>query len=470
MRRLIIVILILLLAGSCSLQRKRNGRLIDQTPEFSEVTVLQLREKLKDFDDRFTLTVSGAAEQIAARTTDIKIKKRTVYWKLITVPIVRDSIINQSAPAGLLDLWAFSVQMREYFEDGDGREIFGEWTSIALKASQMIEDDILEISRKIIPDKYHPKVKNLVDDFAEDNPIRGPFTRHSARPALVKASEAQSLQWVTDMPFAPFRVFMDEHAQAIREFAHVADNFYVYLKDVPETVRWNTELMLYDLEERQSVTSTLESFATISSAAQSLSETVKELPGELETRLTTTIEELDSKQGAIQQTLKEAQTTLDKLNESLASASTITSSVERSTANWSEAGDKWEKAVTAFDGVVKAFTEEPEDLETADVTQEEEGGFDIQDYTRTAERANEAVAQMRAFTTDFQKLLDSDSLESTTWKIAWSGVLIIVAFFASLLVYRLLVSRLAPGQTRASLSEKTSTAARSQNKETVSRP
>lgn len=428
-------------AGCGSTERTRF-----QQTSLSTVTTLQLQEKLKDFSERYYVTLTAASNEIVDSTQDPKIRKNTLYWKIITVPHVMRSISQQTPLAGLLDVWAFCVQSRLLFESPDGR-VFGEWTPVALEATRALEADIEDVAHVVLPDdSFFDDAKTAVAAFAEQHPLRGLFARHSARPALVRASDASSLQWVTSMPLKPFRLFMDEHARAIRETGVVADRFTSIVRAMPEIMRWQLELLLYDIEERQIFVSTVRSFDRVSKSAERMASTAEKLPEELKTQLTAVIDDIDSKQGGLQKTLKETQNTLDKLQSTIASAKELTASVAQSSANIVEAGDKWHTAVQAVDTMIQRFQGDPEEEKTNHSAEpaEEEVAFDIRDYTKTAERTEAAAAEVRALTADVHELLESDAVGLAAWKITWCGVVLIVLFFASLLVYRLVASRLAP--------------------------
>ncbi len=52
------------------------------------------------------------------------------------------------------------------------------------------------------------------------------------------------------------------------------------------------------------------------------------------------------------------------------------------------------------------------------------------------------MAQFQKLTAEARSLLESDSASVLVDKVVWSGVLLIVVFFGSLLVYRVVVTRL----------------------------
>jgi hypothetical protein len=433
-----------------------------QISGMSQVTLLELRELLNDFAGRFTARVKAAAMHIVENTDDLQIRRRTAHWKLLAVTACRTSVHDQRPFAGLADVWVFSIQMRRYFEEGDGASIFGEWTSIAADASREIEKDITDVASKVLTPEQHARAQSAATDFATANPIAGPFARQSARAQLVRGSDSSSLRWLTTLPLAPFTGFLDEHAKAIQEFAVVAGEFTEVARYTPEIARWQLELLLYDVEERLSVKTAIESIRTLSESSRSIAESAEKLPEELHRELAGVLEDVESKQAGLRETLKEARATIEAFEAPLERGERIARSAETVIASWKEAAERSEDALRVFQEVVAVFTpaEEPAaaapgpapgaeresatDTATASAaTAEEEDGFDIKDYTQTAERTRAAAVELRALTRELRELLDSERTASLPAKLAGWGLLAAFGFFALLLAYRVAARRLA---------------------------
>jgi hypothetical protein len=150
------------------------------------------------------------------------------------------------------------------------------------------------------------------------------------------------------------------------------------------------------------------------------------------------MDEIESQQRGIQETITEARQTLTKVDDTLIQAEVLTASIERSTENWLEAGEKWEKAVSAFDAMVEGFSSEPDGGDQSTVSE----SFDIKDYSATAERAEAAAAEFRMLTSEVRALLESNRVDALGGQIVWRLSLIFVLFFGTLLVYRIICRRL----------------------------
>lgn len=464
-RRRAIAVALTCLLTACSSRSKNENENENQNEKssllegraLSLVTELELREELKDFSDRFSNAIQATANEIVALCGDNRIRRRTVYWNLLTIPLCKETVFQQAPLAALIDLWVFCQQQEQFLVDGDGRESFGEWTRLAVEAAGQLTTDIQSIAEACIPEPHYTEAREAVDAFVLENPIRGSFARRSARPAMVRASDAKSLQWIRGLPLAPFRAFMGDTAQSVQEFTIVAEGFVALFRTLPSVIRWEAELLVYDLEDRSTTTEVIASFKKISESAESFARTTEKLPAELRREITAVLDGVDAKQAGLRETLSEAQKTLDRVDETIASSKPLLDSVERSTANWQVAGEKWGRAITAFHDVTKVFQGESRETGQPGASvsdgvvkavhapsgDDEDSGFDINDYTRTAERAEAAAVEFRALTADLKTLIDEEAIAPTVATIAWYTVLVIVVFFVSLLGYRIASSRLA---------------------------
>ena len=446
-------LVIVALLPACSSPQPDDTSALLKGDAIGKVTQLQLREELKDFADRFAYTVGAAANDIRTESPDPAMCVRAVYWQLFTIPNVRRSAVSPNPVAALVDIWAFCKQLQDFF---NRNETFGDRTQLARDVSRQLEDDLTRIAGEIIPEEYLGRVEKSVDAFVKENPIAGSFARRSLRPTLVKASDAKSLLWVADLPLAPFRVFMDESAKALREFTLVADSLVTFSRTVPDVFRWQLQLLLYDIEARPTTSSIVTNFETAANAIQSLARVADELPQELGREVTTALDVAEAKQAGLRETLKEVQATLTTADATLANAKTVAVTLEKTTKNWNEAGTRWEKAVGAADVLVSRFTDDEDPAESNSVetaAPEEEGGFDINEYTETAIRAEAAVARFQELTAEARSLLESGSASALVDRVVWSGVLLIVVFFGSLLVYRVVVTRLGKTSPPVSVAE-----------------
>ncbi|MHC4942807.1 MAG: hypothetical protein ACYTG7_07275 [Planctomycetota bacterium] len=438
----------ILLALGCGTPRSMKEELALTKTEFSNVSLLQLMEMLKDFGDRFAFSIKVASNRIVEQHPELEIRKRTVYWKLVTIPNLRQSLYGEAPLIGLVDSWTFCVQMVDYFESGEGKDAFGDLTNIALEISRELEKDIKQLAARAIKQEYYREWQEEIEKFARQYPLSGLTGRYSARPVLLQASESGKLGWVTDLPLAPFRAFMSDTAQAIAEFNMVAERFADQIRFMPDDIQWHLELLLYDIEERDTTRTALKSTEEISSsihafseAAKDIAATVDQLPEEIESRLKSVLEELDAKQEGIQGTLQETRAVVSEAEKAIVQADAFSRSAVEVMENVSAAGEKWEAAVLEFQEVLKVLV--PEEEPGAAAAAEESESFNIKDVERTAVKAREAVAELRALTGEVKAFVDSADTGALVRQIVLYVILLVAAFFVLLLAYRISASRLA---------------------------
>ena len=101
----------------------------------------------------------------------------------------------------------------------------------------------------------------------------------------VRASGA--LDWVVGVPLSPVRALegVGSGAAAIHDFNDTALRFSRVVEGIPVQLRWQAELLLYDVEDRESLSNALASLDTISQSARLASEAVAKLPADLHSLL-----------------------------------------------------------------------------------------------------------------------------------------------------------------------------------------
>ena len=97
-----------------------------------EVSITEYKIRLREFGYRFSGIVELSADEIISKTSDNEIKKQALKWKIYAIPAMIRSLSMKDPLAAGLDSWILSVQMVQYFKDGYGKELFGEYQNIAM--------------------------------------------------------------------------------------------------------------------------------------------------------------------------------------------------------------------------------------------------------------------------------------------------------------------------------------------------
>lgn len=406
------------------------------------------REALRHFAHRYFVNIQGATVSIVERAQDIKTRKHAVLWRLFAAEQGRDAAFRQNVLAALVDMWVLCVQMREFFDTGEGHDAFGEHTHLALGAAKEIEADVDRVATAILPAGRADEVRDSVRKFSAKHPIRLPFARDSDVSFLAQAEGEGKLNWMYDASLSPLRAIggMDETAVALGKLARVGSQTNLIASYLPDNVRLQTQLLLYDPE----VQSALASVEKVSESADRMSATAERLPEEISRQVERVLEELKKND--------------DLVNRMLTLLTTFVADLQKASLDVGQAGVAWEGTTKAIHDMVNDFRGkgkgEGEDapdqarVQPAVATDpaKEAAPYDINDYGKAAKEIAEAAVQLRGVTAEVKSLLTSDTpavvtaageIEGLVNRVALFGALLIVAFFGGLIVYRVVAVKLA---------------------------
>lgn len=428
----------------------------------TRITEAELQDELAEYADRFSGLITATANDIAANSPQRSIRKTTLLWKLKMVTPLQDVIFGADPQAAFLDAATLTVQMRKYLEspESDGATLFADAQPQAVAVCLRLEDDIFRIGALFLNEQQLQTLRTEVEAFSDANPIRGTFSLSSGR--ATSTSEARSgggLDWVTKIPMSPFRALegIDAGASAISDFNTTANQFSQIVEDLPQQTRWQIELLWYELEERESVASALQSFNTIAESSKSLALTTQNLPTEIREQLNLAFDDLETRQDTLHATMAEARETLTALDETVTSATTMIESLNEASAGITRAGEAWRKTIGAVNELTQAAGPKDPSVETPP--------FDIGEYTMAADRLTAAAGELRALLAETRDALKADEVSalsnttlqdaerrgrSVTDHAAWRVLQLMAIAFVLLVFYRLIASRLSRRQPQTS--------------------
>lgn len=201
-----------------------------------EMSARELRIRLTDFVARFSGAVESAAEEIATASDDPELRRRTLLWRVNAITAAHRAAFQADPMAGLLDIWTLCLQMRDFFEAGDGREAFGEWQSVAVAAARRLEEEATGIARATVSPEDWPARAALVDAWVEEHPVRGfGFLRESSVPLVAEFMGRRDLGTLAAV------------GSVAENLEAVTGRLTLYTDQLPKQMAWQTELLLGDL-------------------------------------------------------------------------------------------------------------------------------------------------------------------------------------------------------------------------------
>lgn len=403
-------------------------------PRHTGYTGEDLREGLLDFSTQFASAVATAGDRIVRVDPRPEIRRSALLWKIRLVPLVQEDALGDDPRAAYVDVLTLVVMMRLYLTEGDGRTIFGDQQPIAAETAARLEEEILELGRRFIPAHRMDEIRGQVAELGRRRVIAGSdFAVAGFQRATREIRAAGTLDWVVDIPMSPFRALegVGSGAAAIHDFNDTALRFSRVVEQIPQQLRWQAELLTYELETRASVQETRAMLASFAGSAERLAATADRLPEELEALLA-------GSEGA-----------LAEANAALETARALAGPLRELAEETSEAGRSWGEL----------FARDPDAPPGRP--------FDVREYEAAAEGIAGAAAELRALARELDALLASPGLaalldtaedgaagveargRALVDHAAWRGVQLLALLFAGLALLRLLPARQARTRERA---------------------
>jgi hypothetical protein len=424
--------LLLIGSGCASTTRRALGLFGMGTRYGTGITEEELHDELGSFAQRFSVGVAATGERIQESSPDREVRRRALLWMLRMIPLsqqVAGIADPQQSYVGLLTL---SVAQRKYLTVGEGTKLFGELQSLAVEEAQLLEERALALGATFLSPKHLDGIRWQVEDVTWAYPIRGVFQSESVVQGFSRADSWGAFDWMIGIPMAPFRALegVDTGAQSIREFNGTAQEFSALVASLPELLRWQAELLAYDLEGRDTVREGSAAFETLAASSARMAETAERLPAELRAQVADLLQQIEAGQSGLRGTLADLRGGLGDLDAAMARGSELTQSLQRLAEQVNGAGATWQALVSDLRGPPEQAGAQPEGQ-----------GFDILEYDRTAARIESAAAELRGLLSEIREARTGIGgiLDAALWRL----VLLVAACFALRLAFRGLESRLA---------------------------
>jgi hypothetical protein len=425
-----------LLPGGCG-QKGRRTIGSGVTPTTGQVSKQELREQLDKFRGFFKATLRQVANELNERVPSTRTEKTTLQMRARMVQGLNAMLDNDDSIVAFIETWALCTRFRMYLEEGEGSALFGDAHQIALAGSKRLEVEVQRIGYVFLKEDVFEASRKNVTEFAHNNPIKGTFSNVIVYATEVQKGQQNPFLSVLKIPMTPFRAIegVDRTASAIHQFSNTVERFSNIVAEMPESSRWQLQLLLFDLEEADMTKSFLNSLAQVSQSSASLEKSVEKLPEQLRAQLTQFIEDMDKKQANLQQTLQQAEKTSLALNDTLEKLGQTAGSFNAVAKDVTETAQAWETAAKATGEVVREFNKNKP-------SQKEASSFNITDYRDTAEQTSQAAKNIKALLAEVEDLMESHRYSSMLNQLLLRASGLVVLIFVLAVLYRIISVRL----------------------------
>lgn len=235
---------------------------------------------------------------------------------------------------------------------------------------------------------------------------------------------------------APFRAIagVESGAQAIREFNATAAQFTEIVDSLPQRLRWQMELLSYDLQEQGgALEQSLDSFKLVAESADRMSLAAERLPEDAREALLNASAELEARSGTLKALLVEYRSAISETGTTAGSLAPLIEALSRTSEQLNQAGTAWTGLIAELD------KPSPPPLPG----QPPPRPFDILDYEKTAIAISTTAKDVQSTIEDLRNSR-AVILEDIADRVLRNGIILIAVALVAALAYRLIASRIAP--------------------------
>lgn len=389
---------LLLLALCCS-----AGCASEPEPEpraAAERRASPLRGQLEFFVAGEAARIETYCAEVSATAEDPVVRRGALLWKMTVIPELRSSLLRADEQAALLHLWARTAQMQHYFSEGAGAQLFGPHAEGGLELFREFSDRLAALAERELGSARFASARELVATYTRGHPLEVDPLQSGEHDTQLDALLRDSLGKPLDVVMQPLRAInpgksLDETAQALREFGITVDDVRRELVRLPEQVRWQTELLLLDLDESRARATAQASLTALAESAERLSARAESLPAEVERRAASLLAQIEAQEVELRATLESVRGTLQ---EGTSAAHALT-----------ETAQAIDAALTTFAALSSDLKGPPRAPDAPAPTPGRP--FDVEDYTRTAQALTASLIELNSALERVRELAQPESSE-----------------------------------------------------------
>jgi hypothetical protein len=117
------------------------------------------------------VVIEGAVDRIRDNSENPEVRYHALEWKTFGIPAAHNAAFQPDPVVGYMDLFAYIIQMRDYFSDGAGSEYFREWQPIAIKACDTLVYYMRDNAERLSKSGDISPLENELVRWAGDHPL-----------------------------------------------------------------------------------------------------------------------------------------------------------------------------------------------------------------------------------------------------------------------------------------------------------
>ncbi|UOE79145.1 chemotaxis protein [Vibrio splendidus] len=252
-RRWIVLVLSVVLSGCSLLEVKLDTQTTPLTQQ-----ELNARIMTREYAKMFFMRVEDSADLIAQSypADDTLHQSYVLLWKIHAEQGLQQAAYQTSPMSALIDSWVFTVQMNQFYRQGDGADLFA--TDDAVETARFLDQEAEKLAKGVLSSSDFKNSKVFVAQFAASHPFKDLTFRST--PAYrewlsyLGKDESQIVQSLGTMPEA---------------MSDASDRLSLMADQTPKLMSWKAELVALNSSlTGEDLSMTLESLRQTSASMQ----------------------------------------------------------------------------------------------------------------------------------------------------------------------------------------------------------
>ncbi len=394
----------------------------------------------------------GLSSDIAAQTDSRTIREETLRWKLRLVAATE--AIQREPDPRLAFLFAWLLVEEGYYgvTEGARRTTYGPFQPQVVEMLGRARDQMIALGYKHFDNAAIDDARDDMRQLATRNVLARWRASGSNKPPgelVAQRGRRSDVGALLSIPMSPFSGIQGvaDTPTAIKDASEVVAEIGTTIRHLPERVRWNAALLLYELDHLPTVVALREDVAGLNASVAQVAARVDALPQDLRDLLT----EAEAAQPELRQTLAESRAALAELDRTVQRLNTLAGSIDTMSGSVQGAAEQINKMIGRDRPADAVPPTQPKPPDPDPIT--------ISKLIELSEKITRATQELRGLAGDLDGPIDElDAasartmgratadlralLDAATWRLA--GVVVLA--FVLAVVYRLVFRRARAGQ------------------------
>jgi len=277
---LVIALLFLVLLNGCYKTPKQSAVMSEY--DIKDFTAMELKIRLNDYAVLFRGRVENSADEIIKNTNDPDIKRNALLWKIYAITASQNAIYLADPLVAAFDIWTFCIQMRIFFTEGNGSQLFGEWQYMAIKTAEQLENEIFNLAQATSGTADMPNTMQFVNSWAQDNPIEDLFfIRKSTNEYFAKILGLKGYSLGETVGTLATSVF------------DIRQRLSIYTDQLPKQFKWQFEYLIDDYIREMDVEGMQEKVISLTGSVDRITQFIENSPQLIDSTRILTLEEIN---------------------------------------------------------------------------------------------------------------------------------------------------------------------------------